>query len=154
VHQQPFDPAVPTAMPEAVAHETSSLLQRRSFRVSSDAAETLDSPVHVRVEERSMRDRLVEVTKDYLPLAVITFGGPPAHIAILHDRFVVQKKWLSERMFAELLAVSSALPGPASTQLAYTVALIRDGVIPAIWAFCLWRYAFAHCTCVTAVLST
>jgi hypothetical protein len=44
-------------------------------------------------------------------------------------------------MFAELLAVSSALPGPASTQLAYTVALIRDGIVPAIWAFCLWRYA-------------
>ncbi|TPX58873.1 hypothetical protein PhCBS80983_g02850 [Powellomyces hirtus] len=68
----------------------------------------------------------------------ITFGGPPAHIAILHEMFVVEKKWLSEEMFAELLGISSALPGPASTQLAYTVALIRDGLIPAIWAFFIW----------------
>jgi Chromate transporter len=135
-------------MPTKTMRETSSLLQRRSFRVSSDAHSPLDSPVpHACKEERSLRERLIEVTKDYLPLAMITFGGPPAHIAILHDRFVVQKKWLSESMFAELLAVSSALPGPASTQLAYTVALIRDGIVPAIWAFCLWRYALVIRIC-------
>ncbi|KAI8817086.1 chromate transporter-domain-containing protein [Fimicolochytrium jonesii] len=87
---------------------------------------------------RSLTSRLWEVTHDFLPLAFITFGGPPAHIAILHDLFVAKKRWLTEAMFAELLGISSALPGPASTQLAYTVAMIRDGIIPAILAFLIW----------------
>ncbi|KAI8907689.1 hypothetical protein DFJ77DRAFT_524679 [Powellomyces hirtus] len=62
------------------------------------------------------------------------------YIQYPHHHWVVdlEKKWLSEEMFAELLGISSALPGPASTQLAYTVALIRDGLIPAIWAFFIW----------------
>ncbi|KAG5185200.1 chromate transporter-domain-containing protein [Tribonema minus] len=85
-----------------------------------------------------MRQKLWEVTVDYIPLAFTAFGGPPAHIALLYDRFVVQRGWLSEKMFAELFAISTALPGPASTQLAYTVALIRDGVLPALWAFLIW----------------
>ncbi|KAJ3161179.1 hypothetical protein HDU86_007801 [Geranomyces michiganensis] len=87
---------------------------------------------------RPLTARLWEVSCNYVPLAFITFGGPPAHVAILHDMFVVRKRWMSEAMFAELLGISSALPGPASTQLAYTVALARDGLIPAIWAFLIW----------------
>ena len=88
---------------------------------------------------RSLGARLWEVTTHYVPLAFITFGGPPAHVALLHDRFVMGSKWINERMFAELFAISTALPGPASTQLAYTIALIRAGVLPGIWGFLLWR---------------
>ncbi|KAI8611974.1 hypothetical protein BC830DRAFT_1068193, partial [Chytriomyces sp. MP71] len=61
------------------------------------------------------------------------------HIALLMDLFVIKKRWLSEEMFAELFAISNALPGPASTQLAFTVALIRGGVVPGILAFLIWR---------------
>ncbi|KAJ3069769.1 hypothetical protein HDU98_007183 [Podochytrium sp. JEL0797] len=85
-----------------------------------------------------LRDRIKEVVVNYLPLGFITFGGPQAHIALLLDLFVVKKKWLSEEMFAELYAISNALPGPASTQLAFTVALIRGGVFPGILAFLIW----------------
>ena len=92
-----------------------------------------------RALSRPLSERLFEILYSYAPLSMITFGGPAAHIAILHDKFVVRNRWLSEKMFAELFAISSALPGPASTQLAYTVALIRDGVLPAILAFILWR---------------
>ena len=93
-----------------------------------------------RRDDRSLPERLWEVTKEYLPLCLITFGGPPAHIALLHDRFVVQRKWLSETLFVELFAIGSALPGPASTQLAFSVALMREGIIAALWSFCIWRY--------------
>ncbi|KAJ3247045.1 hypothetical protein HDU78_005446 [Chytriomyces hyalinus] len=86
-------------------------------------------PLHVRIKE---------VVVNYLPLGYITFGGPQAHIALLLDLFVVKRQWLSEEMFAELFAMSNALPGPASTQLAFTVALIRGGVIPGILAFVIW----------------
>jgi chromate transport protein ChrA len=110
----------------------------RGAAVEADIA-TDAGPVR-KTDERTLMQRLWEVTVEYSPLALITFGGPPAHIALLHDRFVVQRKWLSETLFVELFAIGSALPGPASTQLAYSVALMRDGLIPAIWSFCIWRY--------------
>ncbi|KAJ3115968.1 hypothetical protein HK100_001191 [Physocladia obscura] len=83
-------------------------------------------------------DRIKEVLLNYLPLAFITFGGPQAHIALLLDLFVAKKQWLSDEMFTELYAISNALPGPASTQLAFTVALIRGGAIAGVLAFLIW----------------
>ncbi|KAJ3069768.1 hypothetical protein HDU98_007182 [Podochytrium sp. JEL0797] len=88
--------------------------------------------------EIPLRDRIKEVLVNYLPLGFITFGGPQANTALLFDLFVVKNRWLSEEMFAELFAISNALPGPGSTQLAFTVALIRGGVFPGILAFMAW----------------
>ena len=62
-----------------------------------------------------------------------------AHIALFFDLFVTNKKWMTEAMFAELFAISNAMPGPASTQLAFTLAMVRGGVIPGIVAFLIWR---------------
>ncbi|KAJ3009053.1 UNVERIFIED_CONTAM: hypothetical protein HDU68_002849 [Siphonaria sp. JEL0065] len=95
----------------------------------SEESETRTIPLSVRIKE---------VVVNYLPLGFITFGGPQAHIALLLDLFVVKKGWLSEEMFTELFAISNAMPGPASTQLAFTVALIRGGVLPGILAFLIW----------------
>ncbi|KAJ3018072.1 hypothetical protein HKX48_003182 [Thoreauomyces humboldtii] len=105
---------------------------RNSIATPTDVPSALPPPIP------SFTARFLEITLDYLPLAFITFGGPPAHIAILHELFVTRKRWLSESMFAELFAISSSLPGPASTQMAYTVALLRGGILPAIWAFLIW----------------
>ncbi|KAJ3135369.1 hypothetical protein HK100_002812 [Physocladia obscura] len=80
-------------------------------------------------------DRIIDVAITFLPLPFITFGGPQAHIALLLDLFVTKKQWLSEEMFAELYAISNALPGPASTQLSFTIALIRSGVVAGVLAF-------------------
>lgn len=90
------------------------------------------------IENRSLKVRVKETFVNYFPLCYITFGGPAAHIGILHDLFVVRKRWMDDKMFAEMMAIAAGLPGPASTQLAYAVALVRDGVIPAIVAFLCW----------------
>jgi Chromate transporter len=87
----------------------------------------------------TLAQQLWDVTKEYTPLTLTTFGGPAAHTAVLHDRFVVQKRWMSEHLFVELFAIESALPGPGSVQLAYSIALMRHGIIPAIWSFIVWR---------------
>ena len=55
--------------------------------------------------------------------------------------FVKSKRWLNEEMFAELFAIAQGLPGPASTQLTFAIAMIHDGIIPGIWSFFVWRYA-------------
>ncbi|KAJ3236404.1 hypothetical protein HDU81_010787 [Chytriomyces hyalinus] len=83
-------------------------------------------------------ERLKDVVLNYFPLSYITWGGPQASIAVMLNLFVVKKKWISEEMFAELYAISNALPGPPASQLAFTIALIRGGVLPAVVSFLVW----------------
>lgn len=40
-----------------------------------------------------------EIFFSYFPLGFISFGGPNAHIALLHDIFVKKKRWLNDSMF-------------------------------------------------------
>lgn len=47
-------------------------------------------------------------------------------------------KILSYTQYQELFAVSQALPGPASTKLAYAICLECLGFVPALLAFTLW----------------
>ncbi|KAI9347813.1 chromate transporter-domain-containing protein [Zopfochytrium polystomum] len=88
--------------------------------------------------EIPLSERLREVAVNYAPLCVTTFGGPQAHIALMLDLFVGKKKWLTDTMFAELFAISNSLPGPASTQLAFTLSLIRGGALPGVLGFLIW----------------
>ncbi|KAJ1553688.1 hypothetical protein HK096_006858 [Nowakowskiella sp. JEL0078] len=82
--------------------------------------------------------KLQEITWTYIPLSVITFGGPQAHIAILLDLLVTKRKWIGEKEFVELFAIANSLPGPASTELAYAIAVIRAGIPLGIYSFILW----------------
>ncbi|MEO1037912.1 MAG: chromate efflux transporter [Pseudomonadota bacterium] len=51
-------------------------------------------------------------------LGLVGFGGPTAHIALFHTVFVTHRRWVGDEDFARLLAISQALPGPSSSQLA------------------------------------
>lgn len=84
-------------------------------------------------------ERLKEVLVTYAKFSYVTFGGPSAHVAILYDEIIVKRHWVSSEQFAELVAISQALPGPASAKIAYSLALIRSGLLCAIFAFLLWR---------------
>ncbi|KAJ1547697.1 hypothetical protein HK096_001076, partial [Nowakowskiella sp. JEL0078] len=80
----------------------------------------------------------IEITQAYLPLSVITFGGTQAHFAILFDLFVTKRQWVDDNEFAELFAISNSLPGPASTKVAYAIAVIRGGLFLGVYSFLLW----------------
>lgn len=41
--------------------------------------------------------------------------------------------------YQELFAVCQALPGPGSTKMLFCMVLLHAGLIPAIFAFLLWR---------------
>ena len=86
-----------------------------------------------------LRDRLKETINTYFKFGYTTFGGPAAHIAILYDDIVTRRQWISSEQFTELFAICQALPGPASTELAYSLSLVRSGFLCAIVAFILWR---------------
>ena len=68
--------------------------------------------------DASVRVPLRDVLVQWGRIGCIGFGGPPAHIALLHDLSVTRRRWLSEQQFEDAIAATNLLPGPASTQLA------------------------------------
>ncbi|CAM9717680.1 unnamed protein product [Chrysoparadoxa australica] len=82
---------------------------------------------------------LREVVEGFLPLGFLAFGGPSAHIALLHERFVDNKKWLSDDQFLELMAVGQGLPGPTSTQMVVATGCYHGGWMGGAIAFFCWN---------------
>jgi chromate transporter len=68
-----------------------------------------------------------EVFRAFLKLGVSSFGGPIAHIGYLHSEFVLRRKWLDEAAYADLVALCQFLPGPASSQVGFSIGLLRAG---------------------------
>ena len=77
-----------------------------------------------------------EVLLAFLKLGLTSFGGPIAHIGYFRGEFVARRGWLSERAFADLVALAQFLPGPASSQVGFAVGLTRAGALGglAAWA--------------------
>lgn len=63
----------------------------------------------------------------FLRLGLTSFGGPIAHIGYFRDEFVTRRRWLSERSYADLVALCQFLPGPASSQVGIALGLSRAG---------------------------
>ncbi|MCW5875720.1 MAG: chromate efflux transporter [Anaerolineales bacterium] len=63
----------------------------------------------------------------FLRLGFTAFGGPAAHIAMLHDEVVTRRRWLSEAEFMDLLGATNLIPGPNSTEMVIHVGLHRAG---------------------------
>jgi len=68
-------------------------------------------------------------------LGLTSFGGPIAHLGYFHNEYVERRKWLSEDAYAEIVALSQALPGPASSQVGIAIGLMRAGLVGAIMAW-------------------
>ncbi|MCU7782000.1 chromate efflux transporter [Lelliottia amnigena] len=71
----------------------------------------------------------------FLRLGLTSFGGPIAHLGYFHDEFVTRRKWLTERSYADLVALCQFLPGPASSQVGMAIGLFRCGYTGALAAW-------------------
>jgi chromate transporter len=76
-----------------------------------------------------------EVFATFLKLGLTSFGGPIAHLAYFRKELVERRKWVSESQFSQLLAICQFLPGPASSQLGFSLGLARAGWPGALAAF-------------------
>ncbi|MCZ7566153.1 MAG: chromate efflux transporter [Burkholderiales bacterium] len=74
------------------------------------------------------RRPLGEVLRAFLRLGLTSFGGPIAHLGYYRDEFVVRRKWLDERAYADLVALCQFLPGPASSQVGIGIGLMKAGL--------------------------
>ena len=61
---------------------------------------------------------LREATAVWCRVAILSFGGPAAQIAVMHRILVDEKKWISEERFLHALNYCMLLPGPEAQQLA------------------------------------
>src|SRR3989338_4947023 len=59
-----------------------------------------------------------EALKVWLRVAILSFGGPVAQIAVMHRIVVEEKRWIGEERFLHALNYCMLLPGPEATQLA------------------------------------
>ncbi len=71
--------------------------------------------------------RLSELTRIFLKLGAIAFGGPAAHIAMMDEEVVRRRKWLTREEFLDLLGATNLIPGPNSTEMAIHIGLVRAG---------------------------
>jgi chromate transporter len=78
----------------------------------------------------------LEVLFAFGKLGITCFGGPIAHIGYFRDEFVVRRRWLDEQAYADLVALCQFLPGPASSQVGFSIGLMRGGYLGglAAWA--------------------
>lgn len=73
--------------------------------------------------------RVGEVFTAFLRLGLTSFGGPTAHLGFFREAFVERRKWLSDRAYADLVALCQFLPGPASSQVGMALGLHRAGLL-------------------------
>lgn len=78
---------------------------------------------------------LLEIFLVSFRLGCTSFGGPTAHLGYFQQTYVKQKKWLTDEEYADLVALSQFLPGPASSQVGMGIGLIRGGVLGSIVSF-------------------
>lgn len=71
--------------------------------------------------------RLLELTRLFLKLGIIGFGGPAAHIAMLEDEVVARRRWLTREHFLDLVGATNLIPGPNSTEMTMHVGYQRAG---------------------------
>lgn len=94
---------------------------------------------------------VAEIFAAFLKLGLTSFGGPIAHLGYFRAEFVERRKWLSESSYADIVALCQFLPGPASSQVGFTLGILRGngllGGLAAWFAFtmpsALILFAFA-----------
>src|SRR5271165_6697790 len=67
----------------------------------------------------------LEVFRVFLKLGLTSFGGPIAHLGYFRDELVLRRKWIDEAGYADLVALCQFLPGPASSQVGFSLGVLR-----------------------------
>lgn len=68
-----------------------------------------------------------EVFGTFLKLGLTSFGGPVAHLGYFRDELVLRRRWIDEAGYADLVALCQFLPGPASSQVGFSLGILRGG---------------------------
>ena len=105
----------------------------------------MTTTVHSPQSKNSEQGAVFEVLLVFLKLGLTCFGGPIAHIGYFRDEFVTRRRWLDEQAYADLVALCQFLPGPASSQVGFSVGLMRAGYLGGLEHFPLRMQRIQRC---------
>lgn len=74
---------------------------------------------------------LTDLTKYFLKLGTVGFGGPVALVGYMHRDLVEKRQWITEDDYKEGLALSQLAPGPLAAQLAIYLGYVHYRIIGA-----------------------
>ena len=97
---------------------------------------------------------LGEVFAAFLKLGLTSFGGPIAHLGYFRDELVVRRKWIDEAGYGDLVALCQFLPGPASSQVGFSLGLLRAGPLGALAAWVAFTLPSAILLVIFAMAAT
>ena len=75
---------------------------------------------------------------DVFVYTISAFGGPQGHIGMLHKKFVVQKKYLTEEELFEYFSFCQLLPGASSTQTIALIGYKKGGLFLSFITILIW----------------
>src|SRR5215471_3565183 len=79
-----------------------------------------------------------EALRVWTRVALLSFGGPTAQIAVMHRIIVDEKHWISESRFLYALNYCMLLPGPEAKQLAVYIGWLMHRTLGGIMAGALF----------------
>ncbi len=85
---------------------------------SEDSDTEPEAPAHV---------SFAEAFRVWCRVGLLSFGGPTAQVAVMHQILVEEKKWISESRFLHALNYCMLLPGPEAQQLATYLGWLLHG---------------------------
>jgi chromate transporter len=77
----------------------------------------------------------IEVLRVFTKLGFTCFGGPIAHLGFFRTEFVANRGWVDEEHYADVVALSQFLPGPASSKVGIILGVLRAGIPGALAAW-------------------
>ncbi len=81
----------------------------------------------------------------YLKIGFFGFGGGYAMLSLIQNEVVVQREWLTNAEFADIIAISQMTPGPiainSATYIGYTVCSEQGGLLMGILGAMLATFA-------------
>ncbi|MCE7983601.1 MAG: chromate efflux transporter [Caldilinea sp. CFX5] len=77
--------------------------------------------------KQEQTQNLGDLARLFTRLGFTAFGGPAAHIAMMHDEVVVRRRWLDEQHFLDMVGATNLIPGPNSTEMAIHIGYERGG---------------------------
>src|SRR6202051_1952727 len=79
-----------------------------------------------------------EARRVWTRIALLSFGGPAAQIAVMHRILVEEEHWISESRFLHALNYCMLLPGPEAKQLAVYIGWLMHRTLGGIMAGALF----------------
>jgi len=77
---------------------------------------------------------LWQIVWTFTQIALASFGGPAASIALMQRAIVERRKWITQQEFLDFVSVSHIIPGPIAVQLSLHLGYRRGGPLGALAA--------------------